>query len=914
MILPKPLNVCVVCHTHWDREWYHPLPRFRQRLVSLIDSLIGETGQGHPAPSPFLLDGQAITLCDYLHVRPEQHEALRARLQSGELEAGPWYVLADNLIPSGEAILRNLEAGRRVLHRFGATPPRVAYCPDSFGHPAALPSIAAGYGFTVAVVWRGFGGAAHPAVDAFQWVGPDGAVVYGYHLPPDGYEVGSALPATPNAAAQRWQQLLTQITARNHTGVVLLPNGADHHALQPDIAAAITALQHAAAPVATVQRTTLDDFAAQFAHAARASHVPTVHGELRDSYGFTWTLGGTLATRAQQKRRNARLERLLLRDVEPWAAVSWLAHPSVRSRAPSADGSITLAQLPAFLHTAWQELLETHPHDTLCGCSIDAVARAMDIKQESVAAQLRGIRQAALHLRLSHRPVVAREQVVHDDVVVVRNRAAVARAGMATLRLIETLADVRVGPGSGDVMLPKHSASGTVGLPGLVTQPISARVQPLRRESPQHYPDNDLVRVHRVLAWVPEVPAYGLRRFAQACVGEAAPLGATPRVPALHIAETPNGVVMRNDFVCITVQAGMVSIQQAGREISDALSLETITDLGDSYTPSLRGTAERLRCGEVRIVHRGPLRAALRLRWESAARDIRVDTTLSLDAGAQLVRCDVHGTNRKRDHRLQLRWRTGLHEAVTTADAAFGPVRRVVAVAPPHSREAVVPTMPMHRWVAQTTDRDSTVLLADGLAEAASSADALSITLLRAIGELSRHDLPERPGHAGWPASTPNAQSIGRFRATLGFLCVAADSETERLRAIAGAVDELLLPLVGHTMRDLDVANSADILPGVELMGPACEMSAITLAQHHEGVVLRAVNRTASHTRGSWQLPNDGPWMVQRCRLDETPIGVAERCGAVIAFTAAPREIVTLLVTVAPAHAAGAALASPPHG
>jgi hypothetical protein len=91
-------------------------------------------------------------------------------------------------------------------------------------------------------------------------------------------------------------------------------------------------------------------------------------------------------------------------------------------------------------------------------------------------------------------------------------------------------------------------------------------------------------------------------------------------------------------------------------------------------------------------------------------------------------------------------------------------------------------------------------------------------------------------------------------------------------------------------------------------------MSAITLAQHHEGVVLRAVNRTASHTRGSWQLPNDGPWMVQRCRLDETPIGVAERCGAVIAFTAAPREIVTLLVTVAPAHAAGAALASPPHG
>ena len=914
MTLPKPLNVCVVCHTHWDREWYHPLPRFRQRLVSLIDSLISAPGQGHRAPSPFLLDGQAITLCDYLHVRPEQHEALRDRLQSGALEAGPWYVLADNLIPSGEAILRNLEAGRRVLRRFGATPPRVAYCPDSFGHPAAMPTIAAGYGFTVAVVWRGFGGAAHPAVDAFQWVGADGAVVYGYHLPPDGYEVGSALPPTPNAAAHRWQQLVTQVTPRNHTGVVLLPNGADHHALQPDIADAITALQHAAAPVATVQRTTLDDFAAQFARAAQASNVPTVHGELRDSYGFTWTLGGTLATRAQQKRRNARLERSLIRDVEPWAAVSWLAHSSVRSSAPSADGSVTLAQLPAFLHTAWQELLETHPHDTLCGCSIDAVARAMDIRQESVAAQLRGIREAALHLRLSHHPVAARERVVRDDVVVVRNRAAVARAGMATMRLIETVADVRVGPGGGDVIVPTDPAPGTVGLAGLETQRLSARVRPLRRESPQHYPDNDLVRVHRVLAWVPEVPAYGLRRLTQARGGEPAPLDVTPRVPALDIAETPSGIVMRNDFVRMTVQAGTVSIQQAGREISNALALETITDLGDSYTPSLRGTAEALRCGAVRIVHRGPLRAALRLRWESAARDIRVDTTLSLDAGADFVRCDVHGTNRKRDHRLQLRWRTGLNEAVTTADAAFGPVRRVVAVAPPNSREAVVPTMPMHRWVAQTAGRDSTVLLADGLAEAASSADTLSITLLRAIGELSRHDLPERPGHAGWPASTPKAQSLGRFQATLGLLCVAADSEPERLRAIAGAVDQLLLPLVGHTMRDLDVVNSPEVLPGVELIGPECEMSAITLAQHHEGVVLRAVNRTEAHANGAWQLPNDGPWMVQQCRLDETPIGAAERCGAVIAFTAAPREIVTLLVTVPHAHASPVGLASPPQG
>lgn len=112
----------MVSHTHWDREWYHTAARFRQRLVALLDAVLE---RHHPEES-FLLDGQAITLLDYLAVRPEREAALRARLQSGALEAGPWFVLADNLIPSGEAILRNLEAGRRVLRRFGATTPPVA--------------------------------------------------------------------------------------------------------------------------------------------------------------------------------------------------------------------------------------------------------------------------------------------------------------------------------------------------------------------------------------------------------------------------------------------------------------------------------------------------------------------------------------------------------------------------------------------------------------------------------------------------------------------------------------------------------------------------------------------------------------------------------------------------------------------
>src|SRR5690348_7534216 len=173
------LTVYVVSHTHWDREWYQPSGRFRQRLVSLIDEVLDDP----PASGDsFLLDGQAVVLEDYLAVRPERHGELAARLREGVIEAGPWYVLADELIPSGEALVRNLLLGRRVLRRLRAPSPPVLYSPDSFGHPAALPTIAAGFGLPVTILWRGFGGRRWPASDTVRWLSASGESVILYHL------------------------------------------------------------------------------------------------------------------------------------------------------------------------------------------------------------------------------------------------------------------------------------------------------------------------------------------------------------------------------------------------------------------------------------------------------------------------------------------------------------------------------------------------------------------------------------------------------------------------------------------------------------------------------------------------------------------------------------------------------------
>src|SRR3954470_6044614 len=140
--MPALHDVLLVPHTHWDREWYHAAELFRQRLVALIDELLDDP----PAVGEsFLLDGQAVLLDDYLSVRPERAAELSALLRDGRIEAGPWYVLADELIPSAESLVRNLLIGRATVHRLRGSPPEVLYCPDSFGHPAMLPAIAAGF-------------------------------------------------------------------------------------------------------------------------------------------------------------------------------------------------------------------------------------------------------------------------------------------------------------------------------------------------------------------------------------------------------------------------------------------------------------------------------------------------------------------------------------------------------------------------------------------------------------------------------------------------------------------------------------------------------------------------------------------------------------------------------------------------
>jgi hypothetical protein len=228
--------------------------------------------------------------------------------------------------------------GRRRAAGLGGWLP-VGYSPDAFGHPATLPTILAGFGITRAVLWRGYGGEPGQERDLFRWTAPDGASVLVHHLPPAGYEYGANLPADPGAAARRWAELRAMLEPRAGKGdawvaPLLIMNGADHHALQPDLPQAIAALR-AAAPGHRFEIGTLNDYF----EAVGGEPQPGVRGELRWSYRYTWTLQGVHATRAGLKRRIAEGAALLTRWAEPQAALAAAAGGTDRRPLESDGGS-----------------------------------------------------------------------------------------------------------------------------------------------------------------------------------------------------------------------------------------------------------------------------------------------------------------------------------------------------------------------------------------------------------------------------------------------------------------------------------------------------------------------------------------------------------------------------------------------
>ncbi len=873
----------LVAHTHRDREWYLPRAAFHARLVPVLDDLIVRL-QGDPGYRSFLLDGQTVLLEDYLRARPEREADVKALVKTGRLQAGPWYVLADELIPSGESLIRNLLLGAADAERLGGRLD-VLYSPDAFGHPAAWPDLAREFGIRFGVLWRGRGGGGEPGEerDLFRWAGTGGRDILVWHLPPQGYEIGAALPAARERLAEAWPPVRAALLGRAHGKHVPVFIGADHHAAHADLPR-LRDLLAELEPENAVRVSRLDEFFQ--AAAADGAAAPLHRGELRWSYRYTWTLQGVHGTRLPLKRRNGLLELWLERFAEPLAALA--RRHGGRDRRP-------------LLELAWRTLVRCQFHDAIAGCTADEVAAAVETRFTDVEAYAREIVRGGRDELVGYDPDAAREQpAAGEGSLVLWNPAARPRGGVTIADLSFFRRDVLVGPPGG-----RHGRQARGYRPFALRatdgrmiplQVLDRRVQLERRDAARHYPDQDEVDRVRVALRAPSVAGLGFAALGvveagasgrAGLTGEAAVRGRTLANRRVEVSLEPTGALALHD-------------RRTGERFFDLLRLEDGGDAGDtySYCPPARDRIVRS-AGPitVRRLAAGPLVAALEARWSMKTATARL--VVILHADSPLVRCALEIENRGRNHRLRARLPTAVSGAAL-AGTAFGAVGRPPVTADPGDfpLETPVATAPAQRFVAVAEGRRGLAVLAPGFFEYEWTASGdLLITVLRAVGELSRGDLPTRPGHAGWPTATPGAQCPGRHRIELALVPV-GEEDLARGDVVPTRWEDAFLPLSGFWIRDGAALVPAPVDIALEGRGLVLSTVKPALAGLGGGIVLRCYNGTDARAAGAWRF-GEGIRTAHRVRADEreSVALVLENRGRTVRFVAEAGEIVTILVT-----------------
>ena len=721
----RPFQVEVVPHTHWDREWYRPFQVFRARLVELLDSLL-KILEEQKEFRHFHLDGQTVILEDYLEVRPEREPLVRRLVEEGRLSVGPWYVLPDEFLISGESLIRNLLLGRRLAAQFGS-PCQVGYLPDMFGHIAQMPQILRRFGIKSAVLWRGldYERSRH---NEFRWVAPDGSWVLALHLPPRGYGGLALLSRDPEDGLERVRKHLEFTAPRSASGVILLLSGDDHMPPDPGLPGFLDRLP-AAFPGLEFRLGSLEEFFKRVWARVDPDLLAEVRGEL-NSPKDTRVLQSVYSTRMPLKQLNFQCETLLERWAEPTCVYTeWLGfRPQI-----------------GLLRSAWKRLLRNHPHDSICGCSVDQVER--DMRARFAWAQEIG------------------EELLQRNLQAISQR--VDTAGLLSQGewgLVAFNPSSQEGPQlvEGECLLPGALAGEELSALSPEGEELPVEVLPAERKAlkgPELLeegipPEPEWTKLRFVAPGLPS-HGYALFRLRQGKARPPGELGAGERwIENRHLRVTAS-----------TDGTLEVADKDTGEVYSGLHRFEDLGDRGDEYTfdPVPGDSPVYPSRAEIEVsLH--PVRASLIIRTElmvpeglvpsRAARAekrvrIPIETTVILYPGIKLIHFSTRLENTARDHRLRVLFPTGVRAEEAWAGGAFDVLRRPIEV--PNGEgwaEAPYPTKHFRPFVYLGDGARGLALVTRGLPEYEVLGDGegtMALTLLRCVGWLSRHPLVPHP-------------------------------------------------------------------------------------------------------------------------------------------------------------------------
>jgi alpha-mannosidase len=784
-------GIVLVPHTHWDREWYEPFQVFRFRLVSALDTVL-EMAEADP-DFRFTLDGQTAAIEDYLQMRPENTDRIRAIVERGQLAIGPWLILLDEFLSTGETIIRNLQIGWREAEKLGGSM-SLGYLPDMFGHIAQMPQILARAGMEHTAFWRGVPG----RIDghAFTWVAPDGSSVRAEYLF-DGYGNGLDVLLVPDQIPRALRDYRELTRARWGDDPILGMAGTDHMPPNTELMNWVRRFDDPAFPIRVA---TLEEYVTEH---VGASELKTIVGELR-SHARGNILPGVISIRLGLKEAMAVSERIVGEAERLGAA--W----STKDFAP-------------FLDVAWRKIIESTAHDSVVGSGTDETVEQVGARLAEAGQVARAVRDGVLADLAATVPssgYLVANPLTHDRLVFVEaelaapledaplvalNAAGTPLAVQEIGRSPIVLGDERMDASQVDRVLRRIHRRELFGQdidtytiePNKLTFHVAevpdtaefdlftlgAELREAASKYPGEWEVHTIAQPRRdVLVAVP-VPASGLVSFTVS-------QNETAHDAVTANAATVDGNTISNGIVSATVTAnGTVDITGAdGTVLTGVGRIVDGGDRGDSYNygPLARDLfVETPLSVEVETVESGPVRSVLRVTRRYALPvglssnvdersaetvDIPVETLVEVRLGEPFIRLTVSFVNQVSDHRLRMH--VPLPERVTgsSSEGQFAVTERGLTGEGGWG-EFPIPTYPATSFV---TAGAATVLLdhateyevvgdgrGEGRGEGTGDGTELALTLVRAVGAISVNLHPLRDEPAANEIPIPGGQELG---------------------------------------------------------------------------------------------------------------------------------------------------------
>lgn len=760
------MKIIAYLHTHWDREWYRTFEEFRFRFIEVFDDIVKKLE--NEEFGQFYLDGQTILIDDLLEIYPDKKDLIEKLIAQKKIVIGPWYTLADEFLVSGESLIRNLLIGIKQAKKFGAND-FIGYLPDAFGHCAGMTDILASFGIKNALLWRGAG----DKKSEFIWQSKSGQNIKVTHLL-EGY----FQDFFTHNNLEGIKNTLEKIKKNNIGDLILLPIGADHLGACDNLPQKIAEFNK--------QNSDIIEVGSVFEYLALEKQIlETTKGELRDNLK-SFILPGTYSTRNYLKRENT-LTTWQLKKIETFLSIC------------NFNGIENSKK--ELLDYAWKLLLQNHAHDSICGCSIDQVHTEMELRYQKINQLLETMKQKTI------------TKIEDGKELYVFNTSGFDFEGNIKIETTQKLEEK-----DGFELLSKEKY-----FPQKIVQNIH-----------QIPVCEDITNIYTYLARVENISA----------------LQGQKAIPQKDTDLNISSKSIENSLIKATIEAdGTLTIEDKIKNITykNMHKIEDIADVGDTYnfSPIIGDQALKTELIGCKIKFHGKNRAILEIEYKinipKKSDQIRsksnflhkIKTQIILDAKSPILKFKTKFKNKSNDHLLQVKFelpnsivKTSSEDSIGLIERTFDPKYNLQNQKPAGNfQELKTNTAPMQRFVwAQGTG-----ILTKGIHEYEICEKDLSITLLRAVGMLSRKKLHTRSNPAGPTLETKEAQCHRMLT------CEYAISFCESPNELFQLADNYFEPTIAYF-------SEKEINSKIKLNNENIYLIASKEAENKQGIVLRLLN------------------------------------------------------------------------